>query len=192
MQKTTPHSVLSNVPAIDEETGDIRVVIETPKGSRNKYKYNPECDCLELKKVLPEGMAFPNDFGFVPSTVGGDGDPIDVLLLADAPIVAGCIVTARLIGVYEARQKEKGGDWERNDRLVAVATHARSHQELHTLSDFPKEAVADIEAFFEQYNKLSGKKFERIGKHGPGKARELLDAAIAAYKKQRKKNNKSS
>src|SRR5690242_8702682 len=98
---------LIEMPAIDGETHDIRVVVETPKGSRNKYKYSAECGCLELKKVLPEGMAFPYDFGFVPSTQGGDGDPIDVLLFADAPIVAGTIVTARLIGVLEARQKEK-------------------------------------------------------------------------------------
>src|SRR5262245_14235018 len=121
MQKPAARVDLSELPAVDEETDDIHVVVETPKGSRIKYKYNADYDCLELKRVLPEGMLFPHDFGFVPSTLGGDGDPIDVLLFIDAPVIAGCVLTARLIGVQEARQKEKGSDWERNDRLVAVA-----------------------------------------------------------------------
>ena len=95
------HVILSELATFDEK-GDLRVVIETPKSSRNKYDYNPECDCLELATVLPEGMSFPYDFGFAPSTLGDDGDPIDILVLMDAPVVPGCIIRARLIGAIDA------------------------------------------------------------------------------------------
>lgn len=71
---------------------DLRIVIETPRGSRNKYSYDPDCDCMQLATVLPEGMVFPNDFGFIPSTLGQDGDPLDVLILMEVPVVPGCVV----------------------------------------------------------------------------------------------------
>jgi inorganic pyrophosphatase len=101
------HTILSAIDPHDEETGDLRIVVETPKGSRNKYDYDPDCDCLQLAKVLPEGMVFPYDFGFIPGTMGEDGDPLDVLILMDAPVVPGCLIAAKLIGAIEAQQKEK-------------------------------------------------------------------------------------
>lgn len=79
----------------------LRVVIETPKGSRNKFAFDPKEGIFELKKVLPAGMAFPYDFGFVPSTKADDGDPVDVLVLMDEPAFAGCVLTCRVIGVIE-------------------------------------------------------------------------------------------
>ena len=85
----------------------IVVIIETPKGSRNKYAYNAKEHVFELKKVLPAGMAFPYDFGFVPSTKGGDGDPLDVLVLMDEPAFAGCKLTCRLVGLIEGEQSGK-------------------------------------------------------------------------------------
>jgi inorganic pyrophosphatase len=101
------HTILSKTATFDEKTGDLRVVIETPKGSRNKYDYDPDCDCFDLATVLPEGMFFPYDFGFVPSTIGQDGDPLDVLVLMDAPGVPGCIVRAKLVGPSELSKKRK-------------------------------------------------------------------------------------
>src|ERR1700744_5731989 len=91
------HAVLSEIAPFDKECGDLKIVVETPKGSRNKYKYEPECDCLELAAALPEGMNSPYDFGFIPSTLGGAGDPLDVLILMDAPVVPGCVIRGRLI-----------------------------------------------------------------------------------------------
>src|SRR6516162_6407805 len=129
------HAILSETATFDAKTGELRVVIETPKGSRNKYDYDPDCDCLELATVLPEGMSFPYDFGFVPSTLGEDGDPLDILVLMDAPVVPGCVIRARPVGAIEAKQKAKGEDWERNDRLIAVAAHAQSHQNVKSLED---------------------------------------------------------
>src|SRR5215469_10415060 len=96
----------------------LRVVIETPKGSRNKFAFDPDERIFELKKVLPSGMAFPYDFGFVPSTEAEDGDPIDVLVLMDEPAFPGCLLTCRPIGVIEGQQGDKK-KLERNDRVVA-------------------------------------------------------------------------
>src|ERR1022692_1989775 len=96
-QSHSRHAVLSESATFDQETGDLRIVVETPKGSRNKYKYDPACDCLELATALPEGMVFPYDFGFVPATIGQDGDPLDVLVLMDAPVAPGCVIRGRLL-----------------------------------------------------------------------------------------------
>src|SRR5437870_2951630 len=85
----------------------LRVVIETPKGSRNKFAFDPDQHVFELKKVLPTGMAFPYDFGFVPSTEAEDGDPIDVLVLMDEPAFPGCVLKCRLIGVIEGEQGDR-------------------------------------------------------------------------------------
>src|SRR6187397_2515854 len=91
------------VPAEDS----VKVIIETPQGSRNKFKYDPDLRMFKLSKVLPEGMVFPYDFGFVPSTNGDDGDPVDVLVLMDEPTFPGCLLECRLVGVLEAGQEEK-------------------------------------------------------------------------------------
>src|SRR3982751_4713007 len=115
------------------ENDSLMVVIETPKGSPNKLAFEPRYGTFVLKGVLPAGAVFPFDFGFVPSTVGGDGDPLDVLVLMDEPAFVGCLVRVRLIGVVEAEQTERDGDVERNDRLIAVAAKSRLHRKVRSL-----------------------------------------------------------
>src|SRR5215471_878934 len=99
---------VNQLPAVDPDTGRLNVVIDTPKGSRNKYKFNEQHGDWRLSKVLPLGMTFPYDFGFLPSTRGEDGDPLDVLVLLDEPAFPGCVVPARLIGILEAAQTQEG------------------------------------------------------------------------------------
>src|SRR3954462_819753 len=184
-QSLAQHPVLSEMPTFDKESGDLRVVIETPKGSRNKYDYDPEYDCIELATVLPEGMIFPYDFGFLPSTLGEDGDPLDVLMLTEASVVPGCVVRARLIGVIKATQKdEKDHEPIRNDRLVAVATHAQSYTETKSLSDLRPHLVEEIKAFFVQYNQLRGRKFEPLRDGTPEEAMELVEQGIALRRRK--------
>src|SRR5579883_3227064 len=93
---------LSELPTYDPETGDLNAIIETPKGHRNKYKYDEENRLFKLSKALPAGASFPYDFGFIPSTLGEDGDPVDILVLLAEPAYQGNLVTARLIGAIEA------------------------------------------------------------------------------------------
>ena len=169
--------LLSDLPTFDSE-GSLNVIIETPKGSRNKYAFDPDYGTFELKGVLPEGSSFPFDFGFIPSTRGADGDPLDILVLMDAPTPVGCLLTARPIGVIEAEQKEGDKDVERNDRLLAVATRARTHVEIRTLADLRLGMLDEIEAFFEHYNALSGRRFRPIGRGGPERAQAAIEAGV--------------
>jgi inorganic pyrophosphatase len=179
------HTILSETATYDAKTGDLRAVIETPKGSRNKYRYDADCDCLELSTALPEGMSFPFDFGFVPSTLGADGDPLDLLVLMDSPVPSGCVLRCRLIGVIKARQKQKGERWEENDRLIAVATHARTHDGAKTLAELPAHVLDDIKAFFVDYNRLHDKKFVPTAEQGPHRATKAVKQGMAAYRKTR-------
>lgn len=152
----------------------VRVVIETPQGSRNKYAFNQQERAFEVKAVLPAGMVFPYCFGFVPSTVAEDGDPVDVLVLMDEPAFPGCVVKCRLVGVIEGEQEDKKKT--RNDRLVAVdvANHQWAH--IQHVDDLGKLFVRELEAFFVNYHDLEGKKFRILDVRGPGQARRCVEA----------------
>jgi inorganic pyrophosphatase len=151
----------------------LRVVIETPKGSRNKFAFDPKQHIFELKKVLPAGMAFPYDFGFVPSTKADDGDPIDVLVLMDEPAFPGCVLNCRPIGVIEGEQGDKKNK-ERNDRIIAVQEDAHSWSDVKTVDDLGDKFCEELEEFFVDYHKLSGKKYRVLGLKGPERARKLV------------------
>jgi inorganic pyrophosphatase len=176
--------LLSHLPLLDAASGNLTAVVETPKGSRNKYDYDDGCAAFRLSAVMPEGTTFPYDFGFFPSTVGEDGDPLDVLVLLDAPVVVGCVLTVRLISVIEAKQRKESEDWIRNDRLIAVATHAHSHQDIYTIDDLRPHLMDDVEAFFCHYNERHGKEFKPITRCGPKKAQKLLDRGAAAFQER--------
>jgi inorganic pyrophosphatase len=149
-------------------------VVETPRGYRTKYKYEPRPARFEVRKLLPEGSVFPFDFGFLPSTAGGDGDPLDVLVLMEEPTFPGVVVPTRLIGVIEADQIEKGvSRAERNDRLVAVATASHAYRDVRTLDDLPRVVVEQMERFFVSYNAAEGREFRPLGRGGPDRAEEL-------------------
>src|SRR5579863_5227004 len=151
-----------------------RVIIETPKGSRNKFAFNEEERIFELKKVLPAGMGFPYDFGFVPSTKGDDGDPLDVLVLMDEPAFAGCILSCRPIGVIEGEQGSKKKK-ERNDRIVAVEKDAHSFADIKKIGDLGKQFCRELEEFFVNYHRLTDEEYRVIAVKGPAVARKLVE-----------------
>ena len=151
----------------------LRVVIETPKGSRNKFAFDPDDHIFELKKVLPSGMTFPYDFGFVPSTKADDGDPIDVLVLMDEPAFPGCVLSCRPSGVIEGEQDDKQGK-ERNDRIIAIEQDAHSWADIKTINDLAKQVCRELEEFFVNYHKLTGKEYRVLGLKGPNQARKLV------------------
>src|SRR5437667_12635016 len=171
---------------LDAKKGTCRAIIETPKGSRNKFDYDPESKLFMLGGLLPEGMMFPFDFGFIPSTLGEDGDPLDVLVLMDAPAHVGCVIEVRIIGVIKAQQME-GGKTESNDRLLGVAVHSYDHEDLESINDVSKTLLEQLEEFFISYNKQRGKKFKVTGTGGPKKAIKFLRAGIQAHKRDAKK-----
>jgi inorganic pyrophosphatase len=155
----------------------LRVVIETPKGSRNKFALNADQHIFELKKVLPAGMAFPYDFGFVPSTRAADGDPVDVLVLMDEAAFPGCVLTCRPIGVIQGEQGDKKHR-ERNDRIVAVERDAYSWADIKAMDDLGKQFARELEEFFVNYHRLSGEKYRVLGLKGPDQARKLVKACM--------------
>ena len=168
---------------IDQKNECWRVVIETPKGSHNKYKFDEELGVYLLNGVLPEGMTFPYDFGFLPRTRGQDGDPLDVLLLMDQPAFCGCLVLARLIGIIEAEQTDNGSKPQRNDRIVAVPMKCRVFSDCQSLKDLNENRLAEITEFFVSYNRIRGKKFKVLDVHGPKKATELAHDGMKRYGK---------
>jgi inorganic pyrophosphatase len=178
-----PAKSLSNpilLKPVNKSDGMLQVIIETPKGSRNKFAYDEEQNIFAVKKVLPAGMTFPYDFGFLPRTLAPDGDPIDVLLLMDEPAFPGIAVRARLIGIIQGDQVE-GKKKTRNDRLVAVAEMNHEYADIKKLDDLPRQFVHELEEFFVNYHRLEGKQYKLLGCKGADTAmREIEKAQRAA------------
>jgi len=155
----------------------ISVVIETPRGSRNKYAFDRDTNAFTLKKVLPAGMAFPFDFGFIPSTMADDGDPVDVLVLMDEPAFAGCRLQCRPIGIIEGQQRE-GKKKIRNDRIVAVQEDNHSYSNITDIHDLGDAFVRELAEFFVNYHALEGSEFKVLGIKGPKEAQRRIRDAI--------------
>jgi inorganic pyrophosphatase len=177
MTRTTRAPSLARLSTYDDDD-NVVAIIETRSGTRTKLAFDEESEAFVVKKVLPQGMSFPFDYGFIPSTLGDDGDPLDVLVLMDEPVPTGAVVPSRLIGVIEASQTEENGVSDTNDRLIAVAMSCELFHEVKKLGDLPDHVVAQIERFFVTYNEEEGKEFKVKGKHGPKRAKALLKRSM--------------
>ena len=164
---------------VRKKDGLLQVIVETPKGSRNKFSFDVEQEIFSLKNVLPAGMVFPYDFGFLPKTIAPDGDPIDVLLLMDEPAFPGIAVRARLIGIIEGEQID-GKKRIRNDRLVAVAEANHMYANIRRLKDLPDKFLHELQDFFVNYHNLEGKKYKLLGCRGAEAAMSLIKEAQKA------------
>jgi inorganic pyrophosphatase len=176
MQKNQK-SVFEKPTPFDDETNELNVIIDTPKGSRNKYKFDETLGLFKLGGVLAAGHVFPFDFGYIPNTRGGDGDPLDVLVLMDEPAFVGCLIPSRLIGVIEAEQTENG-ETEKNDRLIAVASNSRVHKDIKSINDLNQTLVDEIEHFFISYNEAKGKEFKPLGRFAAQRAKKIVEEGI--------------
>ena len=172
-----------DIPPRESGSGRVHVVIDTPTGSRNKYKYDERYQVLRLSRILPRGAAFPYDFGSIPGTSAEDGDALDVLVLQLPPSFPGCLVTVRLIGVLRAEQRE-GGKRIRNDRLIGVADTAVNPARLEELSALDEWELRAIEHFLRSYNSFQGREFEIKSRGDSREAARILDSAIEAQAAQ--------
>jgi inorganic pyrophosphatase len=164
------------------DNGLVVAVIETPSGSGNKLKFDPELGVFRLDRVLPAGMTFPFEFGFIPQTVAEDGDPLDVVVLLDSPVQPGTVVLTRLIGIIEGEQQERGSrTWERNDRLVGVAGGPKGHAAMHSLRDLDPFRLEAFESFFATYHELDGEKFRVTARSGVAAAEAAIRKAHRAF-----------
>lgn len=166
------------------EDGDVRVVIETPRGSRAKLAYDPELEAFTLSKSLLVGLTYPHDWGFVPSTKADDGDPIDIMVVHEAATFPGLVLTCRVIGILQIEQKSKGNA-ERNDRLFAVPRKSHSEQGLRDVRDLSRPMQEELERFFIATDELEAKKLEIIGWKGPKVALKAIKQAGKSFAKSK-------
>lgn len=155
----------------------LRIIKETPKGSHQKYDYDAPSGLFLITKLMPAGMVFPFDFGFIPATQGEDGDPLDVLLLSEIPAFTGAAVDCRIIGAFNAVQRERDGKLTRNDRYLAVPIISQSYAKVHAITDLDKALKEEIAAFFVNYNLLGGKSFSIKEEIGTAHALDQIEKA---------------
>jgi inorganic pyrophosphatase len=170
-----------DIPARDDESGLVNVVIDTPRGSRNKYKIDEKLGMLKLSRILPEGHSFPFDFGSIPRTRAEDGDALDVMVLVEEPTFPGCLLQVRLIGVLTGRQTEKGKTL-RNDRLLGVPETSVNKPAVRDIAAVDPVRIAHLQHFFVSYNLAQGRKYKPGKPRNAQAAERLVRAAIARFK----------
>jgi len=147
----------------------VHAVIEIPLGSRNKYEYRPDLGVIMRDRVLSAAVRYPTDYGFIPSTLTDDGDPLDILVAAYDPAFPGCILLARPLGVLDMTD-EKGRDY----KIFAVPADDPSFAEVTSLDDLPSHILREVEHFFAVYKQLEEKRVEVYGWQGLEHAYELI------------------
>jgi inorganic pyrophosphatase len=173
-----------NLPPFTEK-GDVRVVAETPRGSRAKFAYDPKLETFIFSKSLLTGLTYPHDWGFVPSTKADDGDPLDIMVIHDATTFPGIVLTCRVIGILRIEQKSKGKA-ERNDRLFAVPRHSHSEQGLRDVRGLSKPIQQELEKFFIATDELEDKTLEIIGWKGPKIATKAIKDSAKRFSRDDK------
>jgi inorganic pyrophosphatase len=138
------------------------VIIETPKGSKYKYKFDEAQNRFRVKKILPTGLAFPYDFGFIPGTKGDDGDPLDVMIISEDSFLPGSLLECEIIGAIKAQQTT-GNETVRNDRIIGVPTMTIEKDKETALENLSQGKIKEIEDFFIYYNKIEKKEFKPLG-----------------------------
>lgn len=164
----------------------VNVVVEIPKGSRNKYEFDKTLGALRIDRVLYTSMFYPGDYGFVPQTVYDDGDPLDIFVMTNEPTFPGCIIPARPIGLF--RMKDKG---EPDDKILAVPVGDPFFRDYHDIDDIPQHFLAECTHFFATYKDLEGVFVRTLGWEKASSARERLDYGIEAYRKLVRAENKA-
>lgn len=153
------------------------VMVEIPRGSRNKYEFDQKLQRFRLDRVLYASVHYPTDYGFVLDTLGADGDPLDALVVVDEPTFSGCVVESRPVGVLAMRD-EKGPD----DKLLTVPVGDPRYSQVADIADLPVSQLAEIEYFFATYKTLEGKLTEVIGWENWEFAERLLREAQSRFR----------
>jgi inorganic pyrophosphatase len=151
--------------AMVDDFPSVDAIVEIPRGSRNKYEYDPATGAIHLDRVLFSSMHYPGDYGFIPGTMSSDGDPLDVLILVEEPTFPGCRIRVRPIGVL-LMQDEKDVD----EKILGVPVADPRFAEVTDLKDLPQHWLSEVENFFETYKTLEGKTTLAEGWRGAGEA----------------------
>jgi inorganic pyrophosphatase len=176
---------LNRLPPLDKESGALNIIVKTPKNGRIKYKYNEKYGIFQFDETLPYGFSFPFEFGFVPSTIGGDGDPLDVLVLSDEATFSGCLALGQVLGALQAEQRE-GKHLNRNDRLVAIPLRVKTQEPMIPTKALDKALISDTTKFFISYNEVQDQGFKSLGFGSPQRAFQLVEEARKRARRKRK------
>lgn len=163
----------------------MRVVVEVPRGSNIKLKYDSELGVFTWSRPLALGISYPYDFGFVPQTLAGDGDAVDAVLFTGEASYPGVVVSARAIGALRVEQKRPGQPRKRNDRLLMVPVNAHRSGQLDDIAGVPQRVLDELEAFFSASLVLTGKTVRFGGWADAAEASQLIADAHVRYQQER-------
>jgi inorganic pyrophosphatase len=172
-------NLLRELPAGPSVPDVIYVVVEVPKGSRNKHEYDEAAGFVKLDRVLFSPIHYPGDYGLIPSTHYDDGDPLDVLVMVNEPTFPGCIIEARPIGLF--RMLDRG---VADDKVLAVPAYDPNFQDYYDIPHIPQHFLAEVGHFFEVYKDLEGIETEVLGWERVTTAREQILYAVDLYEKK--------
>lgn len=180
-------SDISQLPhELDRKKRQCKAIIETPKGRRTKFKYENDSHLFTLSKVLPQGFSFPFDFGFIPSTTGEDGDPLDIVVLMDEPGHVGCLLQVRLLGAIKIEQTSEGKKIT-DPRLIGVPLQSFDFADIHELTDLRQDLTEQFAEFLALYNKNSGTQDKVTGTCDAEEAMDLLEEGARRFSEAKNK-----
>jgi inorganic pyrophosphatase len=147
----------------------VRMIVEIPKGSVNKYEYDGELGLFRLDRSLYSPVHYPGDYGFIPGTLAEDGDPLDVLTLVSEPSFTGCMIEVRPVGMLNMVDRD-----EQDQKVIAVPTRNPRYDQIHTMDQVFAHVRRELEHFFSIYKELEGKVTVAQGWGGPREARKTI------------------
>jgi inorganic pyrophosphatase len=156
----------------------VTAVIEIPTNERNKYELDKELGVFRLDRLLFSAVQYPGDYGFLPRTLGDDGDPLDILVLTTVPVFTGCLIEARPVGLFHLVDRGAA-----DEKVVAVPLGDPYSEGVNELSDVPPHYLREVEHFFTVYKDLEGTRTETRGFEGSGAARAAIVRAMKAYQR---------
>jgi inorganic pyrophosphatase len=158
----------------------LECIVEIPKGSRNKYEWDPELKAIKLDRLLFSSVAYPTDYGFIPDTLAADGDPLDAMICVSEATFPGCVIPAKPIALFKMHD-EQGYD----EKVLCVPCNDPNWNQIEELEDLPKQLRDEIEHFFAIYKQPEGIEVEVDGWFSREQALDAIDAAAVRYAEQR-------
>ena len=157
---------------------ELNMIVEIPRGSRNKYEMHKESGLMRLDRLLHSSLYYPGDYGFVPRTLATDGDPLDLVCMVTEPTFAGCLIEVRPIGLF-LMEDEKGPD----EKVLVVPCRDPMYVDYHELEDVPRHFLREFEHFFKVYKDLEDEKHSAVlGWRGREEVAVVVEAAIDRYR----------